>query len=86
MAKRRLKETSIFLGLTIFFGAGVLLTNRYLAIYSLWDYILVHVLTMMSGLGLTVVFLWWITYAGNKRRDAQPAFPEKVSREMPGRC
>ncbi len=86
MNKRNLKESLICLALTIFFSLGVLLTNRFIAMRSLWDYIAVHVLTMMSGLGLTVVLLWWITRANNRRSEPQAAFPEKVSRGVPGRC
>ncbi len=86
MSDRNLKHQLTFPALILFFGCGLLLTNELIAVHSVWDYVIVHLLTLMNGLGLSIVIMWWITHVRRKKAEALEDFPVKVSRGTAGKC
>ncbi len=86
MENRNLRAQLTFLGLTLFFGCGLLLTHKVIAVQNVWDYVVVILLKLMSGLGLTIVIMWWFTSIRNARAEARQSLPVKVPRGTSGRC
>ncbi len=85
MTSRNLKETLVYLALTPFFGGGMLLTNDFIAVRSVWDAVVAELLILMNGLGLTVVLILWIIHL-RSRHDEMESVPEKCSRQLSGKC
>ncbi len=85
MISRNVKETLVYLALTLFFGGGMLLTNDFIAVRSVWDAVVVELLILMNGLGLTVVLILWIVHLRSRHNEME-SVPEKVSRQLSGKC
>lgn len=76
------KETLSFLAMAAFFGGGLLLTEEFIPVSNTWDYIVLHVLTMMNGLGLCVVLALWVVRICDRKTEAQENSREKARAEM----
>jgi hypothetical protein len=56
MKTQNIREVLNFLAAAVFFCIGMLVLNsQYITISSSWDYIVLHMLTVMNGLGLCLV-------------------------------
>ncbi len=85
MIGRNTKRQLVFFASSLFFGCGLLLANRLVEVRCILDYLFCSVLTLASGLGLTIMVLWWLTDRTGKD-GILPALPLKVSRWTAGRC
>ncbi len=85
MTNRNSKETLVYLALTLFFGGGLLFTSEFIAVRCTWDAVVIELLTLMHGLGLTVVLILWFIHI-RTRKEQREALPVKLSRQMPGKC
>ncbi len=83
MDSRNLKRPLTFLSLTLFFGCGVLLTHKLMKVRSVWDYVVIHMLTLMSGLGLIIVVVWWLMHIRRRQDEAREALSPEGSRGTP---
>ncbi len=80
MKYQQVKGTLTSLALPVFFGGGLLLSLKSITHTSAWDYIVIQLLAIMNGLGLSIVLVLWTVHILGRRTEARhdlPARPPK---------
>lgn len=70
---------------TTLFCAGFFWSSEVMAIRSSWDTVIAHMLTLISGLGLCMMFVMWTLQAYGKKA-VQESLPIKQTKNCANKC
>ena len=86
MIRLNMNENLSFFAKATFFCAGFLWTRDLITIKTSWDYVVVHMLTIISGLGLCTMLIMWSIRSYGRKAAKQESLPAKQTKNCATKC
>ena len=86
MLRLDMNENISFLAKIAFFCVGLFWSRELMAVSDSWDYVVVNMLTIISGLGICMVFAMWTIQVRARRAAAQENLPANQTSSSAHKC
>ena len=86
MLRLNMNEKQSFLAKTVFFCVGFFWSRDLITVSDSWDYVVVQVLTMISGLGICMMLAMWSIQVRARKAAAEEGLPTERLNNNAHKC